>query len=276
MGRCMSEVDSGLEPPFIVEDAIPLHGHERPHEIPGVDILSDAELEELNGLLPWNAFVADSSGRRFGLATSATKRNKPGVVPDRRILELHRRFGLADKVILEIGCFEGIHTVALARLARKVIACDGRISNVAKTAVRCAMYQVSPTLFTWDVEKELPKGQSIDCDVLHHVGVLYHLVDPVTHLESLLPHVSRSLLLDTHYAAEAEAIQTFSAAGREFRFRPYREGGLSDPFSGMYRFARWLLLPDLMDILRSHGFAKLEAVERQERNGLRVAIYAER
>ena len=271
----MSEVNSRADP-TVAAEGIPLYGHERPHEIPGIDVLSDAELQELNGLLPWKAFVADSRGRRFGQAASATKRNKPGVIPDPRIVELDRRFRLSDKVVLEIGCFEGIHTVALAKFARHVIACDGRISNIAKTAVRCAMYQVSPTLFTWDVEKEPPKGQSIDCDVLHHVGVLYHLLDPIAHLETVLPHVRHALLLDTHYAAEAQATEVYSAAGREFPFRAYREHGLNDPFSGMYSFARWLRLGDLMDYLRSRGFTKLEARERQERNGLRVAIYAER
>jgi tRNA (mo5U34)-methyltransferase len=138
------------------------------------------------------------------------------------------------------------------------------------------MYQVCPTLFTWDVEKELPKGQSIDCDVLHHIGVLYHLLDPIAHLETVLPHVRRALLIDTHYAPEAQATEVYSAAGREFAFRAYREKDLSDPFSGMYSFARWLLLPDLIDFLKSRGFSQVEARDRRERNGLRVAIYAER
>lgn len=273
----MADVHSGTERQVAPTEEIPLYGHECPHEIPGIEVLSDAELEELNGLLPWKAFVADSRGRRFGRPASAIKRNKPGIVPDPRIIELDRRFGLSDKVVLEIGCFEGIHTVGLARFAQHVIACDSRLSNVTKAAVRCAMYQVHATLFTWDVEKELPKGQSIDCDVLHHVGVLYHLLDPIAHLEVILPKVRVGLLLDTHYSPDAEATETYMAGGREFAFRRYREKNLTDPFSGMYSFARWLRLPDLVSFLRSQGFSKVEVPkDRAERFGMRCGIYAER
>jgi len=46
-----------------------------------------------------------------------------------------------------------VHTVALARYAHKIKACDSRVVNLAKTAVRCAMFQVAPLLFQWDVEQ---------------------------------------------------------------------------------------------------------------------------
>ncbi len=166
--------------------------------IPGVEMLPDDELERLNALLPWAAFVLDAKGRRFGAAYSSNKRNVPQAVPDPRIVELDRRLPLAERTVLEIGCFKGIHTAALAVRAGRVLACDSRIENVVKTIVRCAMFGVpAPVVFRWDAEEAPPASVDLRCDVLHHVGVLYHLTDPVGHLASIAPLVGEGITLDT-------------------------------------------------------------------------------
>jgi tRNA (mo5U34)-methyltransferase len=256
----------------------PLHGYEKSATpIPVVDTLSDAELEELNDLLPWACFVADSHGRRFGKPASGSKRSLPQPMPDRRIVALNERFPLAELTVLEIGCFEGLHTTALAHLAKHVKACDSRIANVVKTAARCAMFQVSPTLFVWDVEKLLPPGIDPSCDILHHVGVLYHLADPVSHLLDVAKYVRRGIMLDTHVATEEQADHSYDVGGRTFRCRDYREASVDQPFAGMYAVARWLTLDDLLGVLQSAGFPNVEVVQRrEERNGLRVLVYGER
>lgn len=257
---------------------LPLTGFDRGRvRVPVVENLSDDELQELNALLPWKCFVVDSEGRRFGQPASATKRNGPSTIPDRRIVMLNERFNLKELTVLELGCFEGIHTTALAGFARHVTACDSRVANVAKTAVRCAMFQVPVILFVWDVEKPLPPGQDANCDVLHHVGVLYHLLDPVSHLRMISPYVRRGIMLDTHYATPESATESYEVDGRTYAYRRYREGGLADPFSGMYPAARWLLLADLVALLKELGFPIVDVVEdRQERNGPRCLIVAER
>ena len=62
---------------------------------------------------------------------------------------------------------------------------DARIENVVKTIVRCAFFGVSPRVAVLDLED--PAGQEglLDADLCHHVGVLYHLSDPVAHLQSV-------------------------------------------------------------------------------------------
>jgi len=261
-----------------MSDDFPLHGHaEHRGSIPVVEALSDDELRELNQMLRWNCFVADSRGRRFGQPTSATKRNLPQPVPDPRIAMLHKRLDLSDKVVLEVGCFEGVHTAGLCRVAKSVKACDSRISNIVKTAVRCAMYQVHPQLFLWNVEKPIPEYQDAGCDVLHHVGVLYHLADPIAHLQAILPLVRVGLMLDTHYADEGSARDRFTRSGQSYRCKTHRESGYADPFSGMNPASRWLLLDDLVDVLKSLGLSQVEIVERRaERNGPRVLLLARR
>jgi SAM-dependent methyltransferase len=256
----------------------PLGGYtENRHEIPFVDQLSDQELDALNRLLPWQAFTVDRHGRRFGGVAWAGKRDRPQEVPDPRVLLLHERFGLADKHVLEIGCFEGIHTVGLSRFAQEVTAVDGRIENVVKTIVRTAFYGHHPTVFEHDVEKPPPSYDLLRADVVHHVGVLYHLNDPVRHLLELGRYVTLGVMLDTHYALPEEAGRSYAVNGRQFPYKSFQERGRKDVFSGLHPHSKWLPLDVITGLLRETGFGQVEVVEtRRERNGPRVLLFAQR
>lgn len=249
----------------------------RGQAIPGIDHLPDDELERLNQLLPWAAFVLDGNGRRFGAAYSPEKRNVAQEMPDPRIVDLDRRVPLADLTVLEMGCFEGIHTTALAQRAKRVLACDSRIENVVKTIVRCAMYGFCPQVFRWDAEEAPPPGIDLGCDVLHHVGLLYHLTDPVGHLSMLLPHVRKAVMLDTQIAPEDGEASEYDSQGRSYRYVRYREAGRAAPFAGMRDHAKWLFKDDVVAVLREAGFGQVEIASlRQERNGPRLLLYATR
>jgi tRNA (mo5U34)-methyltransferase len=242
-----------------------------------LEALSDADLATLNALLPWHAHVADGLGRRFGDAAWAGKRQEPQVIPDPRIVELDERFGLSDKVVLEVGCFEGIHTVALCNLAKRVVAIDSRVENVAKTLVRTAMFDCWPQVYAVDVEATPTDGWRLAADVAHHVGVLYHLRDPVGHLLDLGRHIAVGLMLDTHVARPDDVDAAYTAGGTEWRYQRKTEGGRADPFSGMYAHAKWLPLDELERLLAAAGFPVIDVAERRdERNGLRVKIFARR
>jgi SAM-dependent methyltransferase len=241
-----------------------------------IDRLSNDDLERLNELLPWRAFTVDSHGRPLGGTAWRGKRDRPSELPDRRIELFHERFELSDKHVLEVGCFEGIHTIALCRLAERVTAVDARIENVAKTIVRCGFFDVRPRVAVCDVEAA-KDDELLHADLCHHVGVLYHLDDPVTHLRRLGTWISQGVMLDTHYAADEDASEEYTVEGERFRYRPYREGGHRDVFSGIQPSSKWLRLEDLKSLLRGTGFATVEIVEkRNERNGLRVLLFAER
>lgn len=242
-----------------------------------LESLKDEDLCRLNDLLPWSCYVLDERGRRFGKPWSVGKRGTPQRIPDRRIVELDRRFPLRDLVVLEVGCFEGVHTVALARLARRVLAADSRVENVVKTIVRCAAYRTSPEVFVWNIEEGIPKEPDLTCDILHHVGVLYHLADPVRHLREILPIVKQGVMLDTHVASEDSAVDSYVSEGKPYRYMEYRERGRHDPFSGMAEHAKWIREEDVIGLLHESGFHRVEVAERrQERNGPRVLIFASR
>jgi SAM-dependent methyltransferase len=241
------------------------------------ELLSDDDVERLNSLLPWQCFTVDSGGRPFGGVAWSGKRDVPQPVPDPRILRFHERFNLSDKHVLEIGCFEGVHTIALSRLANRVTAIDARVENVVKTVVRCAFFDERPRVFVYDAERGEPGDPLLRADLCHHVGVLYHLEDPVSHLRRLATCISRGMMLDTHYSDDENATEEYEVDGDRVRFRRYRELGRGDVFSGLGSTSKWLRLDDITDVLREAGFGTVEVVEkRDERNGPRVLLFAEK
>ena len=251
------------------------------HRVPAplVERLSDEDLDRLNGLLPWSCFTVDGLGRRFGDAAWTGKRQEPQVIPDPRILLMDERFGLAGSHVLEIGCFEGVHTIALCQRAARVTAVDARVDNVVKTMVRCSFHGCQPTVFTCDVEVSGAADQlaALGVDFVHHVGVLYHLTDPIGHVRGLGRIAGRGVLLDTHVAPAGSATDQVVVDGETFAYMRYAEGGRADVFSGMYDHAKWLPLETLVRLLQDAGFSSVDVVEeRAERNGPRVLILAGR
>lgn len=245
------------------------------NDIPFVDQLSDEDLIELNGLLDWNCFVVDAHGRRFGNVAWSGKRDKPEKVHDWRHQLLQDRIDLSGKHVLEIGCFEGIHTIGLCRLAGRVTAIDSRMENVVKTIVRTAMFNYRPVVFKCDVENWQHQLSRLQSDVCHHIGVLYHLKDPVSHLQELARITGEAILLDTHIALPEEATGQYAINGITYLYKKQGEG--KDVFSGMYDHAKWLTLQTIEQVLRENGFNKTELLERrEERNGPRVLLLAQK
>lgn len=280
MKRTLSRLTQAirLKAPRLGRGAPPLAGYqEHRQEIRFVDPLSDADLAEVNGLLRWNSFTVDRHGRRFGGVAWRGKRDRPEMIPDRRIVLMHERFALGDKHVIEFGCFEGVHTIGLSKFSARVTAVDGRIENVVKTIVRAALYGCHPTVFKYDVEEVPVDGDLLGADVLHHVGVLYHLADPVRHLLEIGRYIRLGLMLDTHYAADGEAKLSYEVNGRSHRYQSYRELGHRDVFSGLKAHSKWLPLDVIVGLLQDTGFPQVEVVEtRQERNGPRVLLFAGR
>jgi hypothetical protein len=260
------------------EDDFPLYGFtENLVRAKYLDFLSDDDLRELNALLPWKCFTADMQGRRFGRRAWPGKRETPQPIPDPRIIRMNQAFSLADKHVLEVGCFEGVHTVGLSMFSERVTAVDSRLENVAKTIVRCALFGCYPTVFKCDLEESNEVARLPQVDVLHHVGVLYHLVDPVTHLLDLGRYVHLGLMLDTHVARSEQANRTYTVKGRDFAYRHSDEGGKREVFSGMGNHAKWLTLDTILSLLSETGFPDIDVLEeREERNGARILLFARR
>jgi tRNA (mo5U34)-methyltransferase len=255
----------------------PDFGAEYRVEAPALAALADAELGRLNRALDWQCFVLDTHGRRFGNIAHAGKRTRPELIPDPRIALLDQRFPLAGAHVIEFGCFEGIHTAALCRLAARVTAIDARVDNVVKTMVRCGMLGCRPEVLRCDLEQPAELAGLPEADLIHHVGVLYHLADPVRHLLGLHRFARTGLMLDTHVAEKHELDDVLRVDGVEYPCMRYGEGGYADPFSGMREHASWLTLETICSLLERAGFDCIDVAQRrQERNGSRVLLFARR
>jgi tRNA (mo5U34)-methyltransferase len=240
-----------------------------------VENLTDDELDRLNTLLPWMCFTADEKGRRFGDMAWRGKREQAQEVPDQRIVKLNQLFDLKDKSVLEVGCFEGVHTIGLCQFAKEVYAVDSRIENVVKTIVRTNMFGYKPTAAVCNIEDEVSFDALPKIDVIHHVGVLYHLLDPIKHLLALKQHANQGILLDTHYATNEMLNANYTTSGGSYDYHRFKEGGRDEVFSGMYDHSKWLTLDCIKKILTDIGFSDVRVLNDElQRNGPRVTLYA--
>jgi tRNA (mo5U34)-methyltransferase len=257
--------------------SFPLDGHAKPCTIPFVDLLSDEQLVELNGILDWHSFVVDRRGRRFGGVGWRGKNEKAESVPNKRTRLMHEAFNLTGCTVLEVGCFEGVHTLGLCQVGAHVTAIDSRIENVVKTIVRTALFDYHPRIFACDVERRPLPVELLSAEYCHHIGVLYHLRDPVSHLLDLGALASKGILLDTHYALEQQAVERYEVGGESYPFRSYGEFGYREVRSGMYDHSKWLPLPVILALLQRAGFENILKVDcRVGTQGPRVLILAQK
>ncbi len=236
--------------------------------------LTDQELAEFQVVVDWKTGLELPDGRVLGVAGKRGKVSKP---LDFRVRKLAEEFGSADKRVLEFGCLEGVHTVQLAGVCREVVALDVRPRNIACTLVRCFVHKSD------NVSPVLGDARHIDeslghFDIIFHVGVLYHLMDPVSHIMNLA-RMTDVLLLDTHYCLEDTTFPRCDIRidDKVYQAYAYGEKGWKDPFSGVEPESLWLHRQALLDVLTDAGFTSLEVFkDRIERNGPRISIMASR
>ncbi|MGK2915729.1 MAG: class I SAM-dependent methyltransferase [Porticoccaceae bacterium] len=234
-------------------------------------VISNADLAEINRLLPWHAGTSLPDGRILG-RLDVGKRNNVCEIPDKRIVRLNEEISLRGLSALEVGCFEGIHTVGLRLYCDDVTAIDVRPVNVFKTQARLACHGTWAKVFQKDVEKMDERDGQFD--LVFHCGVLYHLLNPAEHILAL-GRVARHIFLDTHIARDETRIAKRRVGDTVYSGAYHDEGGWADPFSGRDPSAFWLTQDSLLDLLGRAGFNVHNIWEvREERNGPRIALVA--
>lgn len=236
--------------------------------------LSDRDLQDFQTVVDWKTGMELPDGRVLGVEG---KRGKVSRGNDSRVALVKNMIDSAHGTVLEVGCCEGIHTLQLAAVARHVTALDVRPKNIVCTLTRLFVHDIK------NVTIKLADARFLDAkeghyDVLFHVGVLYHLMDPVEHLFAIRD-LADSLVLDTHvtHADTNFPRDDIRHGNKTYRAHLYREGGWDDVFSGVEPASRWLDQDALVEVLRDAGYASVEVVqERAERNGPRVCIVAHR
>jgi SAM-dependent methyltransferase len=233
--------------------------------------IPNAIIEEVNQMLDWRAAAPLPDGRILGV-TSEGKRERINRIPDKRISLLNELLPLADRTVLEIGCFEGIHTMGLLQYTRHVTGLDLRPVNVMKTLMRLSLSGHSAPIFQGNCE-ELDETFG-RFDIVFHFGVLYHLMKPVEHIRAL-GRLADTIYLDTHISSSSKATESASIDGENYRYALVGEAGWLDPFSGADPTSIHLTLDSLRRALVKAGFKNTALLNfREERNGPRILIFA--
>jgi SAM-dependent methyltransferase len=233
----------------------------------------DSIITEINELLDWRAAAPLPDGRILGLISEG-KREAVNRIPDKRITLLNTLIPLADRSVLEIGCFEGIHTMGLLQYTDQVTALDLRPVNVIKTLTRLSLSGRSAAVFQGNCE-ELDESFG-NFDVVFHFGVLYHLMSPVQHLKAI-GRFADTIYLDTHISSTPKATENVVIDGENYQYAMVDEAGWLDPFSGADPTSIHLTFDSLKKALVKAGFTNTALLNfREERNGPRLLIFASR
>lgn len=251
-----------------------------------LDLLDSASLEKLNAMLSWSSYFNFAGTKTLGTPWSDRKRHAPQPFPDRGVEHLNEIVPLSGLSVFELGCYEGHHTVSLARHAAEVWAIDGRIENVIKTLVRVwgAGYEARAKVNCIDLEKGLLReqiqalGRDDGFDLIHHRGVLYHLSDPVGHINECARICNKHLYLHTQIATDEMAKDKHTLNNKSYEVYRYKEPKSAfSPFSGITQQALWLTKDSLLRLLEDVGFKEVNVIsEVQERNGPRIELICSR
>ncbi len=171
---------------------------------------------------------------------------------DERVQHFLAAFPKARSV-LELGCLEGGHTVAIARAldAPRVVAIEGRPANADRARL------VMRTLGLSNVEIEQADLETLDLrtlgrfDAVFNCGLLYHLPRP-WELLGRLADITQGMYLSTHYCRDEQA----NAEVNGYSGLLYGEYGLDEPLSGLSAQSFWPTRASLLAMLRTSGFGK--------------------
>jgi SAM-dependent methyltransferase len=181
------------------------------------------------------------------------------------------------KTILDLGCNEGAFTAEFARLgAAHVVGIEARRINYERCELlRKLLNRPNLEFILGDVKDELPRWEHKP-DIILLSGLLYHLSDPYSMLESVQRTARDIVLIDTHIADPEESshgcseLLTRSWGGREYRgriFPEYPSDIAKDAHERMLWAAWsnedsfWLLEEDLLRMARDVGFSSAEKID---------------
>jgi 2-polyprenyl-3-methyl-5-hydroxy-6-metoxy-1,4-benzoquinol methylase/uncharacterized protein YbaR (Trm112 family) len=187
---------------------------------------------------------------------------------DPRIRRLLGELSLAEKRVLELGCLEGGHSLALSRVGpRELISVEGRLANFVRCCVVKNLFTLNNVQFRLDDARQVTWERYGHFDIAVVMGVLYHLRDPHVLLANL-PALADVVYLNTHYANDrhpqnSPAMELLTSWG-SFHGKRYHEYGLVDPLSGLDEYSFWPYLDDLLAMCRKAGFARIKVVAQED------------
>lgn len=212
------------------------------------DLQSSADLRTRVADLPWYHSI-DLGG---GLVT-------PGVVSSSRVAPRYQLpNSLAGKTVLDIGAWDGFWSFeAASRGADRVLATDSFCWDGGGWGTKKSFELAREALGLEDTVDDMnidpmditPEALGSTFDVVFHLGVLYHLRDPISSLERAASVCDELLVLETETAVN---FLPYPAA------RVYPGTGLNEDPTNWYQYN----VKALEGLLNEFGFSNLEIVFR--------------
>jgi hypothetical protein len=199
---------------------------------------------------------------------------------DQRIKYIVYFLDLRQQRVLEIGPFEGHHSVILEKLGvRETISIESRDVNLEKCHRIKEKYRLEHTVFLkHDLERlyanrEQPQFSG-PFDLVFCLGVLYHVPDPVQAL-IWMRQQSKTLFLGTHVELKDDPGAVYAHRGKKYRGQ-WRKEVLVNPIHGMSPQSFVPDERDLIEMLRVAGYSNISVLGRDLHNNRpHVTILAE-
>jgi len=242
------------------------------------------EMRDLLGLWNHNIKLAD------GIYTAYVEELYPAHREVMQVVEDVLGGEYAGKRVADIGCLEGYYATECALQGAQVVGIEGRSFNITKCEFVKSVLGTPRIEFVQDDAMNVTRAKYGAFDLVIALGLLYHLEDPFTFIESLSGLCDGCVVLETLIALEDQPdtisdgwrpelseLRQFEHRGREYTGRLYREFESSAPqlakelspeASLDNEQSVWLTEQSLIDLLRDAGFAHIQkhVYERGEDN----------
>lgn len=181
------------------------------------------------------------------------------------------RWSFHGSKVLELGAYNGRNTWQLSVAGAKVDAIEPRLQNVEAWCTMCrplpGLVRAAPAIWHGTLE-DMPAASH--ADLIFHVGVLYHLADPLPHLKRL-PALSPRLYLNTHITTDEDADSRLDGLDGRWYSEPQHNNR-----AGLDPRSFWFTRSALFDVLAAVGYASTQVVtEHVEANGPRIGLWCE-
>jgi hypothetical protein len=220
-----------------------------------IDSWSDRDLKKLNGIIEWRCFSVDKIGRRFGHKAWKNRRQVPEPIPSSEVTLFSQFCDLKGALVLDVGCFEGIHSISLSLMGAKVVAVDARVENVVKTIIRSGIYRTPVETIKFAFEKDSVDTLPKNIDYVFHRSVLPLMEDPVKHLHDLGKIAKTGIYLDTVIYSKLH--ETYQTMGQTFPCLTMPNLRTNGEFSGVAKIGRGLEEGTIVNALKTVGFKKI-------------------
>jgi hypothetical protein len=220
-----------------------------------IDSWADWEIKTVNRMMEWRCFSVDKNGRRFGQKAWTNKRQIPEPIPSSEVTLFSQFCDLKGSRVLDVGCFEGIHSISLFLMGAKVVAVDARVENVVKTIVRSGLYRAPVETIKFAFEKDSVDTLPKNIDYVFHRSVLPLMEDPVKHLHDLGKIANTGIYLDTVIYSKLH--ETYQTMGQTFPCLTMPNLRKNGEFSGVAKIGRGLEEGTIVNALKTVGFKKI-------------------